>query len=292
MANFYKNFEVYDQAINYYSKIIKTIKNDSLLKSDLLFRRGGSHERKGDYAKADKDLLEALRINPDDAYVLNYLAYSWLERDHNINEAIKMLERAYTLKKNDPYIIDSIGWAYFMVEDYLKAEKYLSKAIELSLTGNVFPDYFETDNFPVDTYLEFKKVTTQAKDDCCTPRSMTVYLAEEANVSLILRDPLKNPDFEWGETFCTMLNNTIRIYRNSNFNIVNPVLTYYEKPRLIQMVGAVNPYTGAVSAVNVNSEFKDDLVEVMLDDTASIIAGDIENSYQQQRGTQAAERNN
>ena len=58
------------------------------------------------------------------------------------------------------------------------------------------------------------------------------------------------------------------------------------------MVGAVNPYTGAVSAVNVNSEFKDDLVEVMLDDTASIIAGDIENSYQQQRGTQAAERNN
>jgi hypothetical protein len=164
---------------------------------------------------------------------------------------------------------------------------------ELSLTGTVTNTYFESNNFPVDTYLEFKTVTTDANQECCPePRSMTVYLAEEANVSLILRDPLKNPDFEWGETFCTMLNNTIRIYRNSNFNIVNPVLTYYEKPRLIQMVGAVNPYTGAVSAVNVNSEFKDDLVEVMLDDTASIIAGDIENSYQQQRGTQAAERNN
>jgi len=163
---------------------------------------------------------------------------------------------------------------------------------ELTLTGTETDDYFETDNFPVNTYLEFKRVTTEAKDDCCTPRSMTVYLAEEANVSLLLRDPLKNPDFDWGETFCTMLGNTIRIYRNSNFNIVNPILTYYQKPTLIQVQGCVDPYTGDLSLVNVNCEFKDDLVEVMLDDTAALIAGDIENIYQSQRGTQAAERNN
>ncbi len=164
--------------------------------------------------------------------------------------------------------------------------------IELSLTGSTSDTYFETNNFPVNQYLEFKKVTAQAKDDCCNPRSMTVYLAEEANVPLLLRDPLKNPDFEWGETFCTMLNNSIRIYRNTNFDIVDPVLTYYRKPTNIQVLDCVNPYTGLVSTQNVNCEFKDDLVEVMLDDTAALIAGDIENIYQQQRGTQAAERNN
>ena len=49
--------------------------------------------------KADKDLLHSLKINPDDAYVLNYLAYSWLERDYKIDEAIEMLEIAYALKK-------------------------------------------------------------------------------------------------------------------------------------------------------------------------------------------------
>ena len=54
----------------------------------------------------------------------------------------------------------------------------------------------------------------------------------------------------------------------------------------------MDPYTGLISTVNVNCEFKDDLVEVILDDTASLIAGDIENVYQQQRGMQAAERNN
>jgi hypothetical protein len=164
--------------------------------------------------------------------------------------------------------------------------------IEYTLTGNTTDEYFQTDNFPESTYLEFKRVSTQAKDECCEPRSMTVYLAEEANVPLILRDPLKNPSFEWGETFCTMLNNTIRIYKNTNFEIVDPVLTYYRKPTLIQVDGCVDPYTGDVSTTNVNCEFKDDLVEVILDDTAALIAGDIENIYQQQRGIQAAERNN
>ena len=76
---------------------------------------------------------------------------------------------------------------------------------ELDLTGTETDRYFETDNFPVDTYLEYKRVSIKATNDCCSdPRSMTVYLAEEANVELIYRDELKRPDFEWGETFCTL----------------------------------------------------------------------------------------
>jgi hypothetical protein len=164
--------------------------------------------------------------------------------------------------------------------------------IELSLTGTSNDIYFETNNFPVGNYLEYKIVGTNAKTECCPARSMTVYLAEEANVPLLLRDPLKNPDFEWGETFCTMINNTIRIYRGTDFDIVDPVLTYYRMPVYIEILDCVDPYTGLVSTVNIDCEFKDDLAEVMLDDAASIIAGDIENIYQQQRSQAAAERNN
>ena len=164
--------------------------------------------------------------------------------------------------------------------------------IELSLTGTSTDTYFETDNFPVGKYLEYKRVTTDAKTECCPARSMTVYLAEEANVPLILRDPLKNPDFEWGETFCTMLGNKIRIYRNKDFTIVKPVLTYYRQPVYIEILNCTNPYTGVISIINVDCEFKDDVAELMLDDAASLIAGDIENTYQQQRGQAAAERNN
>ncbi len=72
----------------------------------------------GNYEEADRDMLLSLDIDPDDAYVLNYLAYSWLERDYKIKEAMEMLEKAYSLTENDPYIIDSIGWAYYLTDHY------------------------------------------------------------------------------------------------------------------------------------------------------------------------------
>ena len=142
IANFYKNSKKYEEAIEYYTKIINSLDDNSEIKSDLLYRRGGSYERIGKYIKADKDLLYALKINPEDAYILNYLAYSWLERDYKINEAIEMLEKAYAFKSNDPYIIDSIGWGYYLVNDYLQAEKFLKRAVELMPEDPIVNDHY------------------------------------------------------------------------------------------------------------------------------------------------------
>ena len=142
IANFYKNLKEYDEAIKFYTKIINSINNHSDIKSDLLYRRGASYERIGDYEKSDTDLLNSLVINPGDPYVLNYLAYSWLERDYKLDKAIGMLETAYESKKNDPYIIDSIGWAYYLVEDYFKAEKFLKRAVELMPDDPIVNDHY------------------------------------------------------------------------------------------------------------------------------------------------------
>ncbi len=142
LANFYKNSKNYEKAIVRYTEIILTLDDNSLIKSDVLYRRGGSYERMGNYEKSDEDLLHALKIDPSDAYILNYLAYSWLERDYKINEAMDMLKTAYDLKSNDPYIIDSIGWAYFLTEDYVEAEKYLKRAVELMPDDPIVNDHY------------------------------------------------------------------------------------------------------------------------------------------------------
>ena len=142
IANFYKNSKEYSQAIKYYSLIINSLNDDSKIKSDLLYRRGASYERLDNYSNADKDLLQSLEINPDDAYVLNYLAYSWLERDYKIDEAIEMLEKAHAAESDDPYIIDSIGWAYYLVNDFTKAEKFLKKAVELMPEDPTVNDHY------------------------------------------------------------------------------------------------------------------------------------------------------
>ena len=142
IANFYRNAKEYDQAISYYTKVLNIVGNDIEIKSDLLYRRGASYERMGNYKEADKDMLLSLKINPDDAYVLNYLAYSWLERDYKIHTAIEMLERAYSLENNDPYITDSIGWAYYLIDDYVKAEKYMKRAVELMPNDAIVSDHY------------------------------------------------------------------------------------------------------------------------------------------------------
>jgi hypothetical protein len=126
---------------------------------------------------------------------------------------------------------------------------------------------------------------------CTVPRTLTVYQSEVANVDVLLRDNLKNPNFEWCETFCTLQNNEIRIWRK-NFYIMDPVLIYYRTPRRIEILGSVDPYTGNTVAVDVPSEFKDDLVEVIIDNAVSLLAGDISDANQMIRGEQAAEKNN
>ena len=141
-------------------------------------------------------------------------------------------------------------------------------------------------------YLQWKRVDVYAQRECCDKRRMVIYLAEEGNVSLLLRDKLKRPSFEWAETFATLIDDNINVYTNGEFNIPEVQLTYYRQPRKIQIEGCSDPYTNQQSTVNIVSEFKDDIIELIIDETVSILAGDIESGNQFSRGTETAERNN
>ncbi len=144
-----------------------------------------------------------------------------------------------------------------------------------------------------DNYLRWKRISAKATNKCCEePRPLLIFMVEEGNIDLILRDDLKKPDFEWAETIATLENNRLQIYTNDEFDIVDAKLTYYRQPTYIQIAGVADPYTGLISAVDVESEFKDDLIELFIDECAKIIAGDIESMNQVQRATQAVENNN
>ena len=142
IANFNKNAKRYKDAIKYYDQIISKIDINSSLHAEILYRRGSSYEGLGDYFNSDRDLLKSLEINPSDAYVLNYLAYSWLEREYKIDLSLQMLEKAYSKRSNDPYIIDSIGWAYYLIDDYEKAESFLKRAVELMPEDPIVNDHY------------------------------------------------------------------------------------------------------------------------------------------------------
>jgi hypothetical protein len=152
-------------------------------------------------------------------------------------------------------------------------------------------DQYYEGNIPQD-YLQWKRVDVYAKKECCDKRRMNVYLAEEGNLNQLLRDKLKQPSFDWAETFATLINDTVHVYTNNEFDVSDAQLTYYRQPIKIQINGCSDPYTGIISTTEVQSEFKDDLIELIIDEAVSILAGDIESGNQFSRTQESAERSN
>ena len=96
----------------------------------------------GDWKSAEKDLIASLKILPYQPHVLNYLAYTWIDKGINLEESLEMLKKAMKLRSNDGYIIDSLGWAYYLKKNYLEAEFYLQKAVELLPADPIINDHY------------------------------------------------------------------------------------------------------------------------------------------------------
>ena len=141
-AEFLKNNEEFDESIKYYSRILDQINRNHPLFPEVKDGRGIAYERTGQWDKAEKDLLSSLEASPDQAYVINYLAYSWIEKGININKSLNMLERANELKKNDPYIIDSLGWALFKLKRFKESKDYLQLAVRLMPADPIVNDHY------------------------------------------------------------------------------------------------------------------------------------------------------
>ena len=97
----------------------------------LYYERAIAEQELKNWPAAEADLKQALVLSPDEAQVLNYLAYTWIDQGRNCAEAAKMLEKARALSPQDGYIIDSVGWAYFCLGRYADAVKTLEDAIQL-----------------------------------------------------------------------------------------------------------------------------------------------------------------
>jgi hypothetical protein len=149
--------------------------------------------------------------------------------------------------------------------------------------------YYQSD-IPSD-YLHYVRTDVFAKQECCPERRMTVYEVEESNISIILGNNEKQPSFEWAETVSTRINNTLRVYTNNTFDITKCYLVYFRKPVEVQFNGCINISTGQFFTADQECEFNDDVAEVICDNAAMILAGDIESITQYQREQQNVQTN-
>jgi Flp pilus assembly protein TadD len=131
LADLLRSKKRFSESVEAYDAAIERIGTIGKRHWTLLYSRGIALERSSQWLRAEEDFITALRLKPDQPYVLNYLGYSWVDQGINLARAQKMIERAVELRPNDGYIVDSLGWVLYRLGDFPRAAKQLERAVEL-----------------------------------------------------------------------------------------------------------------------------------------------------------------
>ncbi len=140
-ARILRSQERFDEAVAAYGEVLDRLGAVQDRHWSLLYERGIALERSKQWKAAEADFLQALDFRPEEASVLNYLGYSWIDQGINLDRAREMIERAVSKRPNDGYVVDSLGWAFFRLGEYDKAVQHLERAVELRPQDPIINDH-------------------------------------------------------------------------------------------------------------------------------------------------------
>jgi Flp pilus assembly protein TadD len=141
LGNLFRAERRFPEAVVAYETAVKRLPAINPQHWSILYYRGIAYERTGAWIAAEADFRKALELEPEQPQVMNYLAYSWVERQENLAEARQMLVRAVELSPTDGFIVDSLGWALYKLGDFEAAVEQLEHAAELEPAEAVINDH-------------------------------------------------------------------------------------------------------------------------------------------------------
>lgn len=142
LGTLYRSRKDFAKAAAAYDKAVDAAKaNGEDVSWSLYYYRGIANERIKQWAQAEKDFKQALALQPDQPLVLNYLGYSWVDQNMNLDEAFEMLRKAVEQRPRDGYIVDSLGWAFYRMGRYDEALRFLERALELRASDPTINDH-------------------------------------------------------------------------------------------------------------------------------------------------------
>lgn len=131
LGNIMRGHKRYSEAAQYYTRAIDLIGKPEPKHWTYFYARGTCLERMKMLPESEADLERALKLSPDQPLTLNYLGYTWIDHNRNLQQGLKLIEKAVRLKSDDGYIVDSLGWAHYRLGNFKEAVKHLERAVEL-----------------------------------------------------------------------------------------------------------------------------------------------------------------
>lgn len=130
-GDIYSGKREYRQAAAAYSRAIDRMHTVQRNDWPVFYQRGIAYDQAHDWPRAEADFRRALSLVPSQPSVLNYLAYTWANKDEHLAEARQMLQKAAAGRPDDGAIIDSLGWVMLRQGEVAQAVAVLQRAVEL-----------------------------------------------------------------------------------------------------------------------------------------------------------------
>ncbi|MDO5528637.1 MAG: tetratricopeptide repeat protein [Paracoccus sp. (in: a-proteobacteria)] len=129
------------EAVPAYDRAIELIEDGTDAQWFPIYARGIAQERAGRFDLAEGDLRRALELRPEEPHVLNYLGYSYVDRNENLDEALDLIERAVELAPDDGYILDSLAWVYYRLGRYEEAVEPMEASVQVMPSDPLVNDH-------------------------------------------------------------------------------------------------------------------------------------------------------
>ena len=141
LGGVYARQEKYREAADLYELAVARINEPTRAEWNIFYQRGIAYERLKEWDKAEPNFRKALELFPDQPQVLNYLGYSWVDMNINLDEGLEMIQRAVELRPSDGYIVDSLGWAFYRLGRFDDAVRELERAVGLMPADPILNDH-------------------------------------------------------------------------------------------------------------------------------------------------------
>lgn len=141
LGDIYRGVDNFAESIDAYTRAIESVGTFGTQHWVLFYTRGIGYERTKNWPAAEADFRRALELSPDQPFVLNYIAYSYIEMGINFEEAQGMIEKAVEGMPSNGYITDSLGWVLYRVGKFEEAVAPMERAVELLPVDPIVNDH-------------------------------------------------------------------------------------------------------------------------------------------------------
>jgi tetratricopeptide (TPR) repeat protein len=164
LGGVYASKEDYRSAAEVYDRAVVRLKEPTNTNWNIFYQRGIAYERLKEWPKAEPNFRKALELFPDQPQVMNYLGYSWVDMNMNLEEGLDLIRKAVDLRPSDGYIVDSLGWAYYRLGRFEEAVVELERAVSLKPDDPVLNDHLGDAYWRVGRKLEATFQWSHARD--------------------------------------------------------------------------------------------------------------------------------